>query len=112
MKIDKQYTVRLPAAFEDYFSGTGMAQGTDVATPLTVAVYNAWEAAERVKAGGGSSVLVTGSREVLKEIRYVAMEFLELCGPDFSSDRSERAAAKMWVNRINNAIGWPNGENQ
>lgn len=112
MNTERQYTVRLPAAFGDYFSGTGMAQGTDVATPLTVAVYNAWEAAEKVRAGGGHSWLVTGSREVLKEIRYVAMEFLSLCGPGFSSDRGERAAAQKWVTRINNTIGWPNGENE
>jgi hypothetical protein len=107
-KPDIEYMVRLPAAFEAYFSGTGVAQGTDVATPSTVAAYEAWQGAVKVKAGGGHSWMVTGTRQALNEIRDIVQNFLNLCGPGFSSDKEERAAAREWVRRINNILyDWP-----
>lgn len=107
MTYVRQYTVRVPSAFESYFSGTGTAQGTDIATPVTVAVYKAWYEAQKVKAGGGHSWLITGPYEALDGIRDIAVDFLNLCGPGFSFTGPQQAAARIWVRRINNTIGWP-----
>jgi hypothetical protein len=101
---ERIYTVHLPAAFEEYFSDTGMAQGDDSATAANVAAYHAWKWAEKIKAGSGHSIRVAGTREALGEIRRVTQEFLDLCGPAFPSTHEERAAARVWIARISNAL--------
>jgi hypothetical protein len=109
MDYTERHTVRLPAAFEGYFTGTGVAQGTDTSTPSTKAAYEAWRDAKKVRAGGsGHSWLVTGSAIALDEIRWHAQNFVAMCGPEFEHDKSELAAARIWVRRINNVLhDWP-----
>lgn len=99
------YVVRLPAAFEEFFSETGIADGTDVGTPSKMAAHQAWAGSYDIKAGrAGRSWILTGTREALEEIREVARFFLSKPLPKFTRKPEERSAARLWIARINVAL--------